>query len=73
MNESHKTILEIHCDLQISMTNANEILKKDIEELRADKEIKDEQIKMLYAVIENCLGINVHAVFDEIEIQRAEA
>ncbi|MFS8021209.1 hypothetical protein Hanom_Chr16g01424771 [Helianthus anomalus] len=66
-------IRQYYLDLQISMTNANEILKKDIEELRADKEIKDEQIKMLYAVIEYRLGINVHAAFDEIEIQRAEA
>ncbi|MFS7962808.1 hypothetical protein Hanom_Chr08g00730841 [Helianthus anomalus] len=53
MNELNKTILEMHCDLHISMTSANEILKKDVEELRADKEIKDEHIKMLYAVIEN--------------------
>ncbi|MFS7946703.1 hypothetical protein Hanom_Chr06g00539421 [Helianthus anomalus] len=73
MNESHNMILEIHCELQVSMTNANEILRKDVEDLRADKEIKDEQIKMLYAVIEDRLGINVHVESDQIEIQRAEA
>ncbi|MFS8035287.1 hypothetical protein Hanom_Chr17g01591321 [Helianthus anomalus] len=58
---------------EISLTSANEILKKDVEDLRADKAIKDEQIKMLYAVLENLIGINLHAACDEIEIQRAEA
>ncbi|KAJ0788698.1 hypothetical protein HanPI659440_Chr05g0194881 [Helianthus annuus] len=73
MNETNKTLLEMHCHLQVSMASANEILKKDVEDLRADKAVKDEQIKMLYVVIENPLGINVHATSDEIEIQRAEA
>ncbi|MFS8033746.1 hypothetical protein Hanom_Chr17g01573211 [Helianthus anomalus] len=73
VNESHDIMLSMHCDLEVSLTNSNEILKKDVADLKSDKEINDEQIKMLYAVIEDRLGINVHAVFDEIEIQRDEA
>ncbi|MFS7978129.1 hypothetical protein Hanom_Chr10g00912001 [Helianthus anomalus] len=73
MDESHKILMEVVGNLHTSTSNENEILKKEVEALRADKEIKDEQLNMLYIVIENKLGINVQAVYDEIEIQRVEA
>ncbi|KAM0037805.1 hypothetical protein Hdeb2414_s0013g00407551 [Helianthus debilis subsp. tardiflorus] len=60
-------------DLYTSSLNENEALRKQVEALRADKVIKDEQLNMLYTVIEHKLGFNVQAVFDEIEIHRVEA
>ncbi|MFS7953295.1 hypothetical protein Hanom_Chr07g00616841 [Helianthus anomalus] len=73
MNESHNMMMEIVGNLHTSNANENEVLKKEVEALRADKEIKDEQLNMLYTVIEHKLGINVQAVYDKIEIQRVEA
>ncbi|KAM0011345.1 hypothetical protein Hdeb2414_s0064g00765691 [Helianthus debilis subsp. tardiflorus] len=73
MNESHRMFTEVVGNLHTSTSNENEMLKKEVEALRADKEIKDEQLNMLYTVIENKLGINVQAVYDEIENQRVEA
>ncbi|KAF5813111.1 hypothetical protein HanXRQr2_Chr03g0094421 [Helianthus annuus] len=73
MDDSNKTLTELVGDLHTSTTSENEVLKKELEALRADKEIKDEQLNMLYTVIENKLGINVQAAYDEIEIQRVEA
>ncbi|MFS7979946.1 hypothetical protein Hanom_Chr10g00933651 [Helianthus anomalus] len=60
-------------DANTIMSNANEIMQKEIEDLKADKENKSKQIEMLYAVIEERLGINVHEAYDDIEIRRAEA
>ncbi|MFS7986854.1 hypothetical protein Hanom_Chr11g01015161 [Helianthus anomalus] len=73
MDESHQMLMEVVGNLHTLTANENEVLKKEVEALRADKEIKDEQLNMLYTVIENKLGINVQAVYDEIEIQRVEA
>ncbi|KAM0040209.1 hypothetical protein Hdeb2414_s0012g00391111 [Helianthus debilis subsp. tardiflorus] len=73
MDESHQMLMEVVGNLHTSTANENEVLKKEVEALRADKEIKDKQLNMLYTVIENKLGINVQAVYNEIEIQRVEA
>ncbi|KAJ0789096.1 hypothetical protein HanPI659440_Chr05g0199621 [Helianthus annuus] len=71
--DSHKTLMDIVGDLHTSTSSENEVLKKEVEALRADKEIKDEQLNMLYTVTENKLGVSVQAVYDEMEIQRVEA
>ncbi|KAJ0703173.1 hypothetical protein HanPI659440_Chr14g0547971 [Helianthus annuus] len=73
MDDSHMTLSEIVGDLHTSTSNENKVLRKEVEALRANKVIKDEQLNMLYTVIENKLGINVQAVYDEIGIQRVEA
>ncbi|KAJ0765543.1 putative transcription factor BREVIS RADIX domain-containing protein [Helianthus annuus] len=76
LNEMIDELLVTNCDLNdanTTMSNANEILQKEIEDLKADKENKSKQIEMLYAVIEDRLGINVHAAYDDVEIRRAEA
>ncbi|MFS8035166.1 hypothetical protein Hanom_Chr17g01589871 [Helianthus anomalus] len=72
MDESHQMLMEVVGNLHMSTANENEVLKKEVEALRADKEIKDEQLNMLYTVIEHKLGINVQAMYNEIEIQRVE-
>ncbi|MFS7979952.1 hypothetical protein Hanom_Chr10g00933711 [Helianthus anomalus] len=76
LNEMIDELLVMNYDLNDAntrMSNANEIMQKEIEDLKADKENKSKQIEMLYAVIEDRLGINVHATYDDIEIRRAEA
>ncbi|MFS7961522.1 hypothetical protein Hanom_Chr08g00716131 [Helianthus anomalus] len=76
VNEAIDELLVENYNLNVANTtinNANEILKKELEDLKAKDENKSKQIEMLYVVIEDKLGINVHAAFDEIEIRRAEA
>ncbi|MFS7912875.1 hypothetical protein Hanom_Chr02g00135001 [Helianthus anomalus] len=55
MDESHHMLMEVVGNLHTSTTNENEVLKKEVEALRADKEIKDEQLNVLYTVIEHKL------------------
>ncbi|KAM0067403.1 hypothetical protein Hdeb2414_s0002g00060791 [Helianthus debilis subsp. tardiflorus] len=47
-------------------------MKLEMEAMKADKVMKDEQLFMLYSVIENHLNIDVHAAFNEIVVKRAE-
>ncbi|KAM0037802.1 hypothetical protein Hdeb2414_s0013g00407511 [Helianthus debilis subsp. tardiflorus] len=75
LNEMIDELLTTNCDLNdanTTISHANEIMQKEIEDLKADEENKSKQIEMLYAVIEDRLGINVHAAYDDIEIRRAE-
>ncbi|KAJ0625909.1 hypothetical protein HanLR1_Chr01g0006091 [Helianthus annuus] len=76
LNEMFDEILSSNSDLNganATMSHASEIMKIGIEDLKVRDENKSKQIEMLYAVIEDRLGINVHAAFDDIGIRRAEA
>ncbi|KAJ0785990.1 hypothetical protein HanOQP8_Chr02g0049721 [Helianthus annuus] len=76
LNEMIDELLTTNFDLNDShatMSVENEIMQKELEDVRADKENKSRQLEMLYAVIEDRLGVNVHATYNEIRIRRAEA
>ncbi|KAM0008060.1 hypothetical protein Hdeb2414_s0123g00804061 [Helianthus debilis subsp. tardiflorus] len=75
LNDMIDELLSTNVDLNDShatMSTTNQIMQKEIVYLRAYKENKSKQIEMLYVVIEDRLGINVHAAYDDIEIRRAE-
>ncbi|MFS7912557.1 hypothetical protein Hanom_Chr02g00131331 [Helianthus anomalus] len=72
MNETNKTLHQMIGELHETSSNENKVLRQEIEALRANKVVKDEQLNMLYTVIEHKLGFNVQAVSDELEIQRVE-
>ncbi|KAF5804576.1 hypothetical protein HanRHA438_Chr05g0208311 [Helianthus annuus] len=56
-----------------SLGAENELVKKAMEDLQADKKIKTKQLEKLYVVIEDRLGLSVDAECDQIGIRRAEA
>ncbi|MFS7929923.1 hypothetical protein Hanom_Chr04g00338111 [Helianthus anomalus] len=72
MNETNQTLHQMLDDLHEASSNENKVLKLEIEALRADKAVKDEQLNMLYIVVEHKLGINVQAIYNDLEIQRVE-
>ncbi|XP_021986740.1 glutamic acid-rich protein-like [Helianthus annuus] len=72
MYETNKTLHQMIGELHETSSNENKVLRQEIETLRADKAVKDEQLNMLYTVIEHKLGFNSQSVFDELEIQRVE-
>ncbi|MFS7996973.1 hypothetical protein Hanom_Chr12g01136241 [Helianthus anomalus] len=73
MSEVNKTLHQMIGELHETTSNENKVLRAEIEALKVDKAVKDEQLNMLYTIIEHRLGINVQAVFDEIEIRNVEA
>ncbi|MFS7996363.1 putative transcription factor bZIP family [Helianthus anomalus] len=72
MNEVNKTLHQMISEQHESSSNENNVLRQEIEALRANKVVKDEQLNMLYTVMEHKLGINVQAVYNDLEIQRFE-
>ncbi|MFS8018697.1 hypothetical protein Hanom_Chr15g01395061 [Helianthus anomalus] len=72
MNETNQTLHQMLDELHEASSNEIKVLKLEIEALRADKAVKDEQLNMLYTVMEHHLGINVQAVYNNLEIQRVE-
>ncbi|KAJ0570216.1 hypothetical protein HanHA300_Chr05g0175531 [Helianthus annuus] len=72
MSETNKTLHQMIGELHESSLNENKVLRQEIEALRADKAMKDEQLNMLYTMIEHKLGFNVQSVYDDLEIQRVE-
>ncbi|MFS8034014.1 hypothetical protein Hanom_Chr17g01576221 [Helianthus anomalus] len=73
MNETNKTLHQMIGELHESSSNENKILRQEIEALREDKAVKDEQLNMFYTVMEYKLGIYVQVVYNELEIERVEA
>ncbi|KAJ0441981.1 hypothetical protein HanPSC8_Chr16g0709081 [Helianthus annuus] len=72
MNDTNQTLHQMLDELHEASANEIKVLKLDIEALRADKAVKDEQLNMLYAVMEHHLGINVQSIYNNLEIQRVE-
>ncbi|KAJ0726519.1 hypothetical protein HanPI659440_Chr12g0471261 [Helianthus annuus] len=72
LNETNQTLHQMLQELHEASTSEIKVLKLEIEALRADKTMKDEQLNMLYTVMEHHLGINVQSIYNNLEIQRVE-
>ncbi|KAJ0539938.1 hypothetical protein HanRHA438_Chr08g0366301 [Helianthus annuus] len=70
LNETNQTLHQMLSELHEASSSEIKVLKLEIEALRADKAVKDEQLNMLYTVMEHHLGINVQSIYNNLEIQR---
>ncbi|MFS8024022.1 hypothetical protein Hanom_Chr16g01458381 [Helianthus anomalus] len=52
-------------------SNEMKAMKLEMEAMKADKVMKDQQLQMLVAVVETHLKLNIHAAFDEIDVIKA--
>ncbi|MFS7978953.1 hypothetical protein Hanom_Chr10g00921581 [Helianthus anomalus] len=72
MNEINVTLNQLLSEINEASPNEMKVMKLEMEAMKADKVMKDEQLFMIYSVIESHLKIDVHAAFNEIEVKRAE-
>ncbi|MFS8019946.1 hypothetical protein Hanom_Chr15g01409831 [Helianthus anomalus] len=72
LNDINKTLNQLISELHEALANEFKAMKLEMEAMKADKAMKDEQLTMLYTVMESHLGINVHSVCNNIEIRKAE-
>ncbi|MFS7946086.1 hypothetical protein Hanom_Chr06g00531901 [Helianthus anomalus] len=70
LNDINKMLNQLISELHEASGNEFKAIKLEMEALKADKVVKDEQLNMLYTVTESHLGINVHAIYNNLEIQR---
>ncbi|MFS7964686.1 hypothetical protein Hanom_Chr08g00753211 [Helianthus anomalus] len=72
LNDINKTLNQLISELHEASGNEFKAMKLEMEAMKADKAMKDEQLSMLYTVIEHHLGIDVHTIYNNIEIKRVE-
>ncbi|MFS8024716.1 hypothetical protein Hanom_Chr16g01466661 [Helianthus anomalus] len=72
LQEVNQTLNGLLSDLHEATSNNMKAMKLEMEAMKANKVMKDEQLTMLYTVMEHHLGIDVHSVFNSIEINKAE-
>ncbi|XP_021971427.1 protein FAM50A-like [Helianthus annuus] len=72
MNDINQTLNQLISELSEASPNEMKAMKLEMEAMKADKVMKDNQLNMLYAVMEGHLKIDVHAAFNEMEVKRAK-
>ncbi|KAJ0743325.1 hypothetical protein HanPI659440_Chr10g0374541 [Helianthus annuus] len=72
LNETNQTLHQMLSDIHEASANEIKVMKLEMEALRADKTVKDEQLNMLYTMMEHHLGINIQSIYNNLEIQRVD-
>ncbi|XP_022014411.1 uncharacterized protein DDB_G0283697-like [Helianthus annuus] len=72
LEEVNQTLNQLLSEMSEASSNEIKAMKLEMEAMKADKVMKDEQLHMLYSVMESHFKIDVHAAFNEIEVKRAE-
>ncbi|XP_022003018.1 probable inactive protein kinase DDB_G0270444 [Helianthus annuus] len=67
----NQTLNQLLNELSEALSNEMKAMKLEMEAMKADKVMKDQQLQMLVAVVESHLKMNIHAAFDEIDVIRA--
>ncbi|MFS7944795.1 hypothetical protein Hanom_Chr06g00516471 [Helianthus anomalus] len=72
LQEVNQTLNQMLSEINEASSNEMKAMKLEMEAMKADKVMKDEQLNMLYTVMESHLNIDVHVAFNNIEVKRAE-
>ncbi|KAJ0695748.1 hypothetical protein HanLR1_Chr10g0349011 [Helianthus annuus] len=72
LNDINKTLNQLISELHEASANEFKTMKLEMEVMKANKAVKDEQLTMLYIVMEHHLGIDVHSIYNNIEIKKVE-
>ncbi|MFS7960288.1 hypothetical protein Hanom_Chr08g00701461 [Helianthus anomalus] len=72
LEDVNQSLNQLLSEMIEASTNERNIIKLEMEAMKADKVVKDEQLHMLYSVMESHFKMDVHAAFNEIEVKRAE-
>ncbi|MFS7911132.1 hypothetical protein Hanom_Chr02g00114451 [Helianthus anomalus] len=76
LNEINQTLNQLISELHEASANEFKAMKLEMEALGADKVVKDEQLNMLYTVVEHHLGIDVQSIYNnkkELIVETQEA
>ncbi|MFS7978558.1 hypothetical protein Hanom_Chr10g00916871 [Helianthus anomalus] len=72
LNDINKTMNQMISELHEASGNEFKAMKPEMEAMKANKAMKDEQLTMLSTVMESHLGINVYSIYNNIEIKKPE-
>ncbi|KAJ0532410.1 hypothetical protein HanIR_Chr09g0396491 [Helianthus annuus] len=71
LDNVNQTLNQLLNEMSEASSNEMKAMKLEMEAMKADKVMKDQQLQMLVAVVESHLKMNIHAAFDEIDVIRA--
>ncbi|KAF5821136.1 hypothetical protein HanRHA438_Chr01g0010681 [Helianthus annuus] len=72
LQDVNQTLNQVVSEMSESTSNEMKVMKLEMEAMKADKVMKDEQLKMLYSVVKNLLKKDVHAAYNEIAVRKVE-
>ncbi|KAJ0667241.1 hypothetical protein HanPI659440_Chr17g0675611 [Helianthus annuus] len=72
LQDVNQTLKQLLSEISEASSNEMKVMKLEMEAMKADKVMKDNQLNMLYAVMESHMKIDVHAAFNDLEVKRAE-
>ncbi|MFS8024348.1 hypothetical protein Hanom_Chr16g01462181 [Helianthus anomalus] len=72
LEDVNQTPNQLLSEMSEASSNEMKVIKLEMEAMKADKVVKDDQLHMLYSVMESYLKMDVHVAFNEIEVKRAE-
>ncbi|KAF5795536.1 putative transcription factor bZIP family [Helianthus annuus] len=67
----NQTLNQLLNEMNEASANEMKAMKLEMEAMKADKVMKDQQLQMLTAVVETHLKLNIHEAFDQIDIIKA--
>ncbi|KAJ0605704.1 hypothetical protein HanHA300_Chr02g0065981 [Helianthus annuus] len=67
----NQTLNQLLNEMNEASSNEMKAMKLEMEAMKADKVMKDQQLAMLTAVIEAHLKVNIHEAFDQVDIIKA--
>ncbi|KAF5777894.1 hypothetical protein HanRHA438_Chr12g0551971 [Helianthus annuus] len=68
LEEVNQTLNQLLSEMSEPTSNEMKAMKLEMEAMKADKVMKDQQLQMLTAVVESHLKMNIHAAFEEIDV-----
>ncbi|MFS7915703.1 putative transcription factor bZIP family [Helianthus anomalus] len=67
----NQTLNQLLNEMNEASSNEMKAMKLEMEAMKADKVMKDQQLQMLTAVVETHLKLNIHEAFDQVDVIRA--
>ncbi|KAJ0646528.1 hypothetical protein HanOQP8_Chr16g0636211 [Helianthus annuus] len=67
----NQTLNQLLNEMNEASANEMKAMKLEMEAMKADKVMKDQQLEMLTAVVEAHLKLNIHEAFDQVDIIKA--
>ncbi|MFS7965751.1 hypothetical protein Hanom_Chr09g00765881 [Helianthus anomalus] len=72
LEDVNQTLNQLLSEISEASSNEMKVIKLEMEAMKADKVMKDNQLSMLTAIIESHLKVDIHIAFNEVEVERAE-
>ncbi|MFS7909887.1 hypothetical protein Hanom_Chr02g00099891 [Helianthus anomalus] len=72
LEDVNQTLNQLLSEMSEASSNEMKAMKLEMEAMKANKVMKDNQLSILTTIIESHLKVDIHTAFNEVEVKRAE-